>query len=329
MRVLFNTYPVAFGCPGGGEIQLLKCKEALELLGVDVVLFDPWRPQFDSVDLVHYFSVQGGSMNFCHYVKQIGLPLAISPVLWLTRENRRQFPLGEIRELLHRSDRVLPNSAAEQHQLVEEFDLDAEKISIIPNGIDVEFAAPADPDAFRRHFDIPGPFLLNVANVEPRKNQRLLAQVARKLELDLVLVGRTRDAEYLPSVLAAGGNRVRHVGSLDHADPLLKSAYRGCEVFVLPSLLETPGLAALEAAAQSAKVVITSVGSTREYFRELATYVEPTSEQSLRQGIETQWSAEANEDLRTHVLANFTWDQAGRALVDAYERMLLAAGSVR
>jgi len=329
VRVLFNTYPVAFGCPGGGEIQLLKCKEALELLGVDVVLFDPWHPQFDSVDLVHYFSVQGGSMNFCHYVKQIGLPLAISPVLWLTKENRRQFPLGEIRTLLERSDCVLPNSAAEQQQLAEEFDLDVEKMSVIPNGVDVEFALPADPADFRRHFDIPGPFLLNVANVEPRKNQRLLAQVARKLQIDLVLLGRARDPECLRGVLDAGAGRVRHLGALDHADPLLKSAYASCEVFVLPSLLETPGLAALEAAAQGAKVVITSVGSTRDYFQELATYVEPSSEQSLRQGIEAQWSAEANGELRSHVLANFTWDQAGKALVDAYERTLLAAGSVR
>ena len=71
MRVLFNTYPVAFDCPGGGEMQLLKCKQALESLGVEVLLFDPWRPQFEQVDVVHYFSVQGGSMNFCDYVKRL------------------------------------------------------------------------------------------------------------------------------------------------------------------------------------------------------------------------------------------------------------------
>ena len=44
--------------------------------------------------------------------------LVISPVLWLTAENRERFPLGEIRDLLHLCDRILPNSQAEADQLM-------------------------------------------------------------------------------------------------------------------------------------------------------------------------------------------------------------------
>jgi glycosyltransferase involved in cell wall biosynthesis len=329
VRVLFNTYPVAFDCPGGGEVQLLRCKQALESLGVEVVLFDPWKPQFGRVDLVHYFSVQGGSMNFCDYVKKIGLPLVISPVLWLTAENRPFFPLREIRDLLHHCDRILPNSQAECDQLAETFDVDLDKFSVVPNGVDPEFGVPADPQAFRRHFGVSFPFLLNVANIEPRKNQLLLAQVARHMELDLLLLGRARDHEFLASCLTAGGPRVRHLGCLDHADPLLKSAYRACEVFVLPSLLETPGLAGLEAAAQGAKLVITRVGSTAEYFQDLVSYVDPDDAQSLQHGIETQRAAQPDQRLRTRVLTNFTWAHAAKALIEAYSRTLLATGSVR
>lgn len=328
MRVLFNTYPVAFGCPGGGEIQLLKCRRALESLGIDVLLFDPWKPRFEAVDLVHYFSVQGGSMNFCDYVKRIGLPLVISPVLWLTAENRGRFPLGEIRDLLHLCDRILPNSQAEADQLATEFDIQPDKFSWVPNGVDPEFGVPADPAVFRRRFGIEGPFLLNVANIEPRKNQRMLATVARQMDLDLILLGHARDPAYLAECLAAGGSRVRHVGHLDHADPLLKSAYRACQVFVLPSLLETPGLAALEAAAQGAKLVVTEVGCTRQYFHDAARYVDPADEADLRRGIAEQWAAAPDERLREHVLANFTWTQAGQHLVDAYTRTLLDAGRV-
>jgi len=328
MRVLFNTYPVAFGCPGGGEIQLLRSKQALEALGVEVLLFDPWRPQFESVDVVHYYSVQGGSMNFCDYVKNVGLPLLISPVLWLTEENRTQFPMGEIHDLLVRCDRILPNSQAECDQLAEAFGIDAEKFSVVFNGVDPRFGVPADPLLFRRRFGIEAPFLLNVANIEPRKNQRLLAQVARQMEVDLILLGKTRDREYLEDCLAAGGNRVRYVGHLDHADPLLKSAYAACEVFVLPSLLETPGLAALEAASQGAKMVVTREGSTEEYFEDHVTYVDPLDARSLRHAIQRQWSSGADEQLRDRVLTHFTWTAAGKALVDAYTRTLLAASSV-
>lgn len=329
MRVLFNTYPVAFGCPGGGEVQLLRCREALQRLSIEVELFDPWHPQFESVDLVHYFSVQGGSMNFCDYVKRIGLPLLISPVLWMTPANRRLFPLGEIRDLLHRCDRILPNSELESQQLAEEFELELEKFSAIPNGIDESFAEPADPRWFRQHFQIDEPFVLNVANLEPRKNQIMLARVARELGMNLVLIGRARDSDYRDEVLRAGGSRVRYLGWLDHDDPLLKSAYRACRLFALPSLLETPGLSALEAAAQGAKLLVTSVGSTTEYFDDLACYVDPLDEDSLRRGLQDAWSSPAEPRLRSHVLDRFTWDHAARALIDAYEQTLAATSAVR
>lgn len=328
MRVLFNTYPVAFDCPGGGEIQLLKSKQALEALGVEVLLFDPWRPQFDRVDLVHYFSVQGGSMNFCDYVKRLSLPLVISPVVWLTTENRRQFPLGEIRDLLSLCDRILPNSRAETEQLADEFHLDREKFSVVPNGIDEDFALVADPQIARRRFELPEEFILNVANVERRKNQLLLARVAAEMNRDLVLVGNVRDQEYLQACLAAGGDRVRYLGHLAHSDPALKSLYRACRVFALPSLLETPGLAALEAAAQGARIVVTEVGAAPEYFGPGAEYVEPADAAGLRKAIDAQWHAPAVDTLRRRVVENFTWPHAGKALVEAYERTLLAVASV-
>ena len=106
MRILFSTYPAAFDCPGGGEAMLLKSLEALERAGAEVIRFNPWRPQLDEVDVVHYFSIQGGPF-FCDYVTRRGLPLVISPVLWLTEENRRQFPMQQICDILHLADVIL------------------------------------------------------------------------------------------------------------------------------------------------------------------------------------------------------------------------------
>ncbi|MDR1502076.1 MAG: hypothetical protein LBT43_06435, partial [Prevotella sp.] len=51
--ILFNTWPAAFDCPGGGEVQLLKYEEQLTALGVRVMRYDPWNPraQFDEADI--------------------------------------------------------------------------------------------------------------------------------------------------------------------------------------------------------------------------------------------------------------------------------------
>lgn len=318
MRVLFNTYPVAFGCPGGGEIQLLKSREALERAGAEVLLYDVWRPQFKRVDVVHYFSVQGGSMNFCDYAKRIGLPLVISPILWITPENRAQVPWGEVHALLQRADRVLPNSQAELDQLAEAFQVDPSKFTITPNGIDASFAEPADPGLFCQHFSQKSPFVLCVGNIEPRKNQLRLIRALRGLDLDLVLLGNVRDRHYWSACQAEASPRVRYLGYLDHASPLLKSAYAACRAFVLPSLLETPGLAALEAAAQGASIAITEVGCTREYFVDLASYCDPGDEASIRAAVDDALVRPPDARLRDRILQNFTWDHTAQALLEAY-----------
>jgi glycosyltransferase involved in cell wall biosynthesis len=243
-------------------------------------------------------------------------------VLWLTDENRAHFPMTEIRDLLHLCDRILPNSLAERDQLSEVFGISSGKFTVVPNGVDPAFGVAVDPALFRSHVGISGPFLLNVANIEPRKNQHRLARVARQMETTAVLVGRVRDANYLAHCLDEGGAFLRHLGPLEHESTLLKSAYAACSVFVLPSLLETPGLAALEAAAQGAPVVVTDVGSTTEYFGDLASYVDPTDEREWRAAIEASLSAARDDRLRRHVLDHYTWSAAGDALGEAYTQVL-------
>jgi glycosyltransferase involved in cell wall biosynthesis len=325
MRVLFNTYPVAFDCPGGGEIQLLKCREALEAAGTRVSLFDVWQPQFGQVDLVHYFSVQGGSMNFCSHVKRRGLPLLISPILWLTDENRGRFPLAEIRDLLHIADRVLPNSQLEAQQLSDFFEVDPERFTVIPNGIDATFAESDNPNLFRSRFGLQQPFILCVANIEPRKNQHRLIHAAAKLDLDLVFIGHVRDQTYYEQCTALDYPRLHYVGHIPHRDMLLRSAYAACDVFALPSTLETPGLAALEAAAQGAPLVVTAVGSTREYFGEWARYVAPDDCDALADALQQQLTAPRSGQLRQHVLNNYMWSAAAAALNEAYRHTLSGA----
>ena len=321
MRVLFNTYPVAFDCPGGGEIQLLKSREALVEAGVEVLLFDPWHPQFDRVDVVHYFSVQGGSSAFCGHVKGRGLPLLISPILWLTEDGMSQMDTGEIGHLLHICDLILPNSAAEAGQLSTHFGLNPEKFVVILNAIDPSFGETAPENCFREHFGIDGPFVLNVANIEPRKNQLSLIRALKGLDVELIILGNIRYASYYEQCMREGEGFVRHLGYLDHQGDLLKAAYRACTVFALPSTLETPSLAALEAAASGAKVVITGEGSAREYFGELVTYVNPLDVTDIRNGIVSALgSPKGSSQLKGHVLSNFTWARTAKQLVQAYRR---------
>lgn len=277
-KVLFITYPMAFHTPGGGEMQLLAYKKHLELQGVQVDLFNPWNPNFLDYDLVHFFSVIGGSVHLCNFIKQLGIPLVITSSLWITEEAKHLYPVDEIRHQLSLADVIIGNSDIECDQMSNVLGLPREKFATVYNGVEDIFFEPVPPELFRETYGIHDPFILNVGNIEQRKNQLNLAKAMKVFpDKKLVLIGHIRDPDYAEQVFAEGGNQIIHIGTLQHGSELHRSAYAACEVFCLPSTLETPGLAALEASACGAKIVITEIGATKEYFGENANYIDPNN----------------------------------------------------
>lgn len=328
MKVLFNVYPIAFDCPGGGEIQLLKTREALQALGAEVRLYDQWNPQLGWPQVVHYFSVFGGSEVFCNYIKAKGLPLVISPILW-PRGDTSGYPMDLIHYLLHRADLLFPNSKLEAEALADVFSVPIEKFHITYNGVDEIFLIEQQPDPslFRNAFQIEGPFALCVGNIETRKNQIRLAEAAAALKLKTLLFGNIRDQNYFEDVMRLGKGYVEYRGYLPHHDPLLRSAYQACDVFVLPSTLETPGLAALEAAALGANIVVTQEGSTREYFGDDVVYVDPFSTESIRLALESALQNQADPDrresLKKRIQGSFTWRHTAQACLSGYRKLTI------
>jgi glycosyltransferase involved in cell wall biosynthesis len=322
VKVLFNTYPMAFHTPGGGEIQLLQYRQFLPRQGVDVALLNLWKPEFGSHDLLH-FSCMSGSVHFCAFAKSIGLPLVVSPNLWITEENRGHYPFDEIRTQFVLADRVIGNSDMECDLLARVFNMPRERFSTVYNGVNDIFCHRVDPALFRSQFAIDGPFVLNVANIEARKNQLGLARAMKQHpDMKLVLIGHQRDPAYAAEVMAAGEGQVIYLGPLPHDSILLRSAYAACEVFALPSTLETPGLAALEACAIGARIVVTGEGSTREYFGVGAVYVDPSDMESIASGVTQAMQGERCMTAAMHTRANYTWQRASHALASVYNELV-------
>ena len=182
---------------------------------------------------------------------------------------------------------------------------------------------------FRDRFEIRGAFLLNVANAEQRKNQLRLIRAIRDSNIRLVVAGNLRDRDYWDACRKEGADFVQHVGALEHGGELMRSAYAACDAFVLPSLLETPGLAALEAAACGARVLVTREGSAREYFGDQVTYVDPLDVDDIRNGIWCALESTPSPALRVRIVSDFTWDRAARQLLDAYARAANARKAAR
>lgn len=328
MKVLYNTYPTAFVVPGGGEVQLQELARHVAAQGVPVQWYDPWRPALDQVDLVHFFSVFGGSLHFCQMAKRHTGRLVISPGLW--PENPALYPMGEIQAMLNLADLIVPNSQAEQELLQQRFLLDSSKFAVVYNAVEPTSFQQPDRNLFARTYGL-SRYVLNVANIEPRKNQLRLIEALHDEDLPLVFVGKIRDSAYYEECRRQGGTRTVFLPPLPHDSPLLVSAFAGAEVFVLPSLLETPGLAALEAAAAGCpRLVVTAVGSAREYFGDQVEYVlQPEDTTAIRSAFHRSMTRQpdGSDRLRQLVCDRFNWAQSAKCLISAYRSCFFEGGA--
>lgn len=323
-KICINTYPAAYITPGGGEIQLNKTYEYLLKQGCDVELYNQWNPRLENIDIVHYFSVYGGSIAFCEAVKRLGKKLVVSPVIWL--DDMEKYPIGEIKSVLNMADLILPNSQAEVEMLNEKLGIPVEKCHIVYNAVEPEVFSKINNNLFKQKYKL-DKYILNVANIEPRKNQKTLIEAVQTLDIPLVIIGYVRDEEYAweCKVLAEKGN-VYFIEPLEHNSPMLLSAYAGAELFVLPSTLETPGLAALEAAAAGCrKLLLTGIGSAREYFGETAEYINDVYDvKNLNEKIFNG----LNETVKLHdgaanmICDSFSWKNTAFQTMQAYRYVI-------
>jgi glycosyltransferase involved in cell wall biosynthesis len=154
-----------------------------------------------------------------------------------------------------------------------------------------------------------------------RKNVLLLIRALATLDRPAVIIGPVLRNAYGNECVreAAKHKNILLIDGFDHGSDLLASAYAACEVFVLPSQFETPGIAAMEAALAGAKVVITPHGGTKEYFGDLVHYVDPQSVDSIREGIVTAFGMRSDQSLRRHILSNFSWRSIAEKTAAVYD----------
>ena len=314
MKVLFYSYPSAFQNPGGGEIQLLKTKEYLEKSGIEVKLFDQWNEKFDDFDILHVFGSVKDCVGLMQTARNKGVKVALSSIFWssfkramnegggyrkkvelflrhLIKLIMPHLPTGR-RKTMVLSDIIFPNGEAEKKQLVRLFGLEPGKIKPVPNGIDERFLE-AKADKFVEKYGFKD-FVLAVGRVEPRKNQLNLIKALKDTQKKL------------------------------HENELLSSAYAACDVFVAPGWFETPGLAALEAAAAKASIAITKYGCTEEYFREEASYFDPSNIKQIRAAVLAagKRTDEEKNALKERIKEQYTWNNVAKETISGYEEVL-------
>ncbi len=193
---------------------------------------------------------------------------------------------------------------------------------LVRNPVDASRFEGADPDLFRKTYGLDD-YVLCVGRLEHRKNQLMLAAALASTGLPLVLIGHEADEEYGQLIRRFGGPNLHIIGRIDPKSPLLASAVLGARVFALPSWAEGAPLAALEAGAAGARMVLSDRSGEREYFGDHAQYCDPGSMASIREKIVAAWKKprdEADEEaLRRLVREQYDWSRHAEATRAVYE----------
>jgi alpha-1,3-rhamnosyl/mannosyltransferase len=194
------------------------------------------------------------------------------------------------------ADAVVAVSEFTKAEAVELLRVPAERIRVIPNGVEPVFT-PDGPGA-------EGDYALAVGTLEPRKNLARAVEAARIAGVELRVAGADG---------WGGVEAPRRIGFVP--DEELAALYRGARCLVYPSLYEGFGIPPLEAMACGTPVVTSAGGALEETAGGAAVLVDPLDPESIAAGIDE--AARRREELRAAGLARaraFTWSRAADAV---------------
>lgn len=237
-----------------------------------------------------------------------------------------------VRRTVASAARILTGSQFSADAIARAYGCD--NIAVVPNAAS-EIFRPVSREAaasfVRSRFGLHAPFVLNVGDLQPRKNQtgliRAFVEAIRafpQLRHHLVLAGK--ETWYAPRVRKAAersgaAGRIHFIGYVSDDD--LLQLYNACELFAFPSLYEGFGLPVLEAMACGKAVMCSNISALPEVVDAAALLFDPCStEEMTRALLDLLLDAELRtrmERLGLQRSAHFSWQQTAAKTLEIYQ----------
>jgi len=254
---------------------------------------------------------------------------------YLPRSRALQLKLT-VQRTVKRAAKIITVSEFSRQRIAETYGLDPDQIAVTLLAAQKAFQPMNHEAATKKARNVLGidrPFLLNVGDLHPRKNQigliRAFSELIRERpELPHVLVMAGQHTWFAPRVLEA----VRNSGVADRIvltrfvdDETLRLLYNGCDLFVFPSFYEGFGLPVIEAMACGRPVVCSSATALPEVTNGAAVLFEPHSTaQQMRAMRDVLLDRELSERMQRkslHRSQTFDWNETARRTLDVYSEV--------
>lgn len=243
-----------------------------------------------------------------------------------------------VKRTVRKAARVFTPSEFSRRSIIREYDLEEEKVLVMPNAVSSSFRAIPRSTSRRwvmNSFGYSFPFVLTVGDLQPRKNHlRLIRAFEELLKSEpnlphhLVVVGK--ETWYSNAIRQAAAkspvaDRIHFTGFV--ADDQLLKFYGACDLMVYPSLYEGFGLPILEAMACGRAVACSNTSAMPEVADSAALLFDPLSIPEIMRAmrdllIDTELRTRM-ERLGSHRATLFSWEKSARATLDAYYEVAL------
>ena len=247
------------------------------------------------------------------------------------------------KRLALKSDRVLAATIRERDLLMKYYGVPAEKIGMVPCGVNTERFYPISRELARKELGLQDTrfLVLYVGRFAPVKGLTRLMSAAAHLRshkgLRLMIVGgdgrQTRSLAELRRLARRSSveDIVTFQGRVEH--DLLPLYYSAADVLVVPSYYESFGLVALESLACGTPVIATRVGAMEALIRDEKTglLVDKPSPRSLASSIEKLMTTSSDsrrpqDEIRASVLS-YGWSNIASAVAREYATALRPCSS--
>jgi alpha-1,3-rhamnosyl/mannosyltransferase len=282
----------------------------------------PRRARALAVDLLHCPSPLAPPRAQVPVVVTVNDVMTFDRPEWFTKANVIQQRLV-LRAVLRNAARVIVPSRFSADRVADVAGIPAERIAVIPYGVDARFS-PGEPDAAAlRRLGVERPYVLTVGALQPRKNIEGVLTAFERLTTPHRLVvagGRGWGDEGLVRRAEALGPRAVLTGHVE--DDELVALYRGADAFVFPSRYEGFGFPPLEAMACGTAVVASDRTSVPEVVGDAALTVSPDDPAAVAAALERVLGDPAErERLRANGLERareFSWRRCAEATAAVY-----------
>lgn len=236
----------------------------------------------------------------------------------------------KFRRACRNADHVIAVSECTKHDIVNDYGVSPDKVTVIYQGCDPLFAEPINKERMaeiKAKYSLPDKFIVSVGTIEERKN--LLSVVKSLLllpdDIHLVAVGRRTKYTALIDRFVAE-NHLEHRVHLLHGVPYvdLPVIYRCADVFAYMSLYEGFGIPLLEALNSRVPVVAATGSCLEEAGGPGSIYVEPFDVAAIAAAVKRCLLPDVKEAMVAAGLdwaARFSMERFAHETMDCYKML--------